>query len=63
MYKLIHSMAPRQLLLQQAPTLIVALIMAELFYKFHSFTLECIAFLTTWYVFDALSSFIARSLK
>jgi hypothetical protein len=29
-----------------------ALVMAELFYKFHSFTLECLAFLATWLVFD-----------
>jgi hypothetical protein len=27
-------------------------VVAELFYKFHSFTLECLAFLATWYVFD-----------
>ena len=28
--------------------------MAELFYKFHSFSLECAAFLATWFVLDAL---------
>jgi hypothetical protein len=26
-----------------------ALIVAETFYRFHSFTLECLAFLVTWY--------------
>ena len=26
---------------------------AELFYKFHSFTLECAGFLATWFVLDA----------
>jgi hypothetical protein len=30
-----------------------AWIIAEAFYKFHSFTLECIAFLATWFVLDA----------
>ena len=28
---------------------IFALIVAETFYRFHSFTLECLAFLATWY--------------
>jgi hypothetical protein len=30
-------------------SLTLAFIIAELFYKFHSFTLECGAFLFTWY--------------
>ena len=34
------------------PTGAVALVIAELFYKFHSFTLECVAFLATWLVLD-----------
>jgi hypothetical protein len=29
-----------------------ALVVAELFYKFHSFTAECLAFLVTWLAFD-----------
>ena len=32
----------------ELPACMTALIIAELFYKFHSFTLECIAFLFTW---------------
>jgi hypothetical protein len=28
----------------------ISLLIAELFFKFHSFTLECIAFLLLWYV-------------
>ena len=31
-------------------TLAVAFVIAEQFYKFHSFTLETIAFLATWFV-------------
>lgn len=30
------------------PPLAIALLIAERFYKFHSFTLECVAFLATW---------------
>jgi hypothetical protein len=31
---------------------IFALFIAETFYRFHSFTLECLAFLATWYGFS-----------
>ncbi len=31
-------------------TLSIAFVIAETFYKFHSFTLEAAAFLATWYV-------------
>jgi len=34
---------------------IPALVIAELFYKFHSFVLECMAFLATWLVLDLLT--------
>ena len=53
MYTLIRSIPLRQLLLEQVPALGLSFITAELFYKFHSFTLECLAFLGTWYVIDA----------
>ncbi len=31
-----------------------AFLIAEFFYKFHSFALECLAFLATWYVLSLL---------
>ena len=37
----------------QGPALAGSIVLAELFYKFHSFTLECLAFLATWFVLDA----------
>lgn len=61
MYTLIRSRPLRRLLLEQAPALGTSLIVAELFYKFHSFTLECIAFLATWYVFDAATQFLLNA--
>ena len=54
MYSLLSSLTVRELVLEQAPALAVSFVIAELFYKFHSFTLECIAFLITWYVVDWL---------
>ena len=58
MYTLVQSISLRKLLLEQAPTLGASFVIAELFYKFHSFTLECIAFLATWYVLDGTLQFL-----
>lgn len=63
MYTLIRSMPLRQLLLQQTPVLVISLLIAEMFYKFHSFLLESIAFLITWYVLDAGLVFLVRLLQ
>ncbi len=54
MYKLIHSLTVSELFKRQVPVFAVAFMIAELFYKFHSFFLETGAFLITWYVLDAL---------
>ena len=60
MYTLIRSIPTRRLLFEQAPALALSFGIAEPLYKFHSFTLECLAFLATWYVVDALIQPIAR---
>jgi hypothetical protein len=39
-----------------------ALVLADVFYKFHSFTLECVAFLATWLVFDLITEWIMRGI-
>lgn len=39
---------------------IPALVLADVFYKFHSFTLECVAFLATWFVFDLIAEWMMR---
>ena len=54
MFELLRSSTLRQLLARQAPALALSLVVAELFYKFGSFTLECLGFLATWFVLDAL---------
>jgi len=54
MYQLIHSLTLSDLFKRQIPVFIPAFVIAELFYKFHSFALECVAFLITWYAFDAI---------
>jgi hypothetical protein len=53
MYTLIRNSGTREISLTEAPSLVVAVVVAELFYKFHSFSLECLAFLATWFVLSA----------
>lgn len=52
MFELIHSYPLRTVLTEHLPTLGISFVFAEAFYKFHSFTLECLAFLGTWYLLD-----------
>jgi hypothetical protein len=39
---------------------LAALVIAEMFYKWHSFLLEAAGFLVTWFVLDAVAGVIAR---
>ena len=63
MYTLFHSIPLRGLIVQQLPVLLISMIIAELFYKFHSFTLETIAFLATWYVIDWAVTAVRRAVR
>lgn len=63
MHALLQSLTIRRFLLEQAPPIIASFIIAELFYKFHSFTWECLAFLATWYLLDAVTAWIRRLMK
>lgn len=61
MYTLISSLPTQKLLLEQVPVFLISFLIAEMFYKFHSFTLECLAFLVTWYVFDAIVNLVSNA--
>jgi hypothetical protein len=52
MYALVRSLETRAALAREMLALTAALVVAELAYKFHSFTLECLAFLATWALFS-----------
>ena len=54
MFRLIHTLTTGELFKRQLPVFVPSFLIAELFYKFHSFALECAAFLATWYVLDAV---------
>jgi hypothetical protein len=50
MFTLLRILPAKRILAEQLP----ALLIAELFYKFHSFSLECAAFLGTWFLLDGV---------
>lgn len=60
MFTLMTRLTVRELLLRQAPALLLSLLVAELFYKWHSFLLETGGFLLTWFVLDAAGAALAR---
>lgn len=63
MYSLTSQLSIRKLLLEQLPVLAVSLVLAEMFYKFHSFTLECLAFLATWFAADVCAVALRKAWK
>ena len=56
MYALVRNLGFRKDLLAEAGSLAISMLVAELFYKFHSFTLECVAFLATWYALRRIAA-------
>ena len=63
MYELMRRLTLRQLTLEQLPLLVIALVIAELLYKFHSFLLETGAFLLTWLALGALHAALKSLFK
>lgn len=60
MYQLIRLLSLRTLLGRQAPELLASFVLAEVFYKFHSFALECTAFLLTWLILDVAADGLTK---
>lgn len=61
MYEYVKSMVVRGHLWREAPSLASSLAIAEVFYKFHSFVLECAAFLGTCIALSWLSRKLERT--
>jgi len=58
MYSLVRDLGIQVALKQEAAPFLIAFVIAEFLYKFHSFTLECLAFLATWFVLSVLQSLV-----
>lgn len=54
MFELIRVLSGQELVRHQVPALGASWLIAELLYKFGSFSLELLAFLATWFVIDAV---------
>jgi hypothetical protein len=59
-YQLLNSIGTNAIFFRQLPLLIGSFGIANLFYRFGSFGLECLAFLATWFVLDVGVQAIAR---
>ena len=58
MFSLVKDLGVRVAVKQEAFPFVIAFAIAELFFKFKSFTLECLAFLAVWFLLSFLQSFI-----
>lgn len=58
MYSLIQTLGLQAAMKRELVPFVVAFVVAELFYKFHSFALECIAFLVTWAILSCLQNLV-----
>ena len=54
MFQFLRFIAASDLSLRQLPVFMLSLLIADRWYKFHSFLLETGAFLVTWFVIDAV---------
>lgn len=60
MYTLLHTESVRKELLRELPPLAVSVTLAEFCFRFHSFVLECAAFLVTWYAASYIVSHFSQ---
>ncbi len=63
MYTLMTNVSLRKGLISEGPCLLLSMLVAEAFYKFHSFSLEFLAMLATWFVVSYLASLSRRFWK
>ena len=63
MVKLLKPLRSQKTFIAELPAMAIAWLLAEFFYKFHSFSLECAAFLAPWLILNAGVSFVADSVR
>lgn len=60
---LVASLTIKQIVFEKIPIFGISIIIAEVFYKFHSFTLELLAFMATWFLLDMCVRLFLNQLK
>lgn len=63
MYSLIRSAGLKTFLIQEAPYLVAAFLIASLYYKWGSFGIEAFGFLATWFIFSAVGNFVVDKVR
>jgi len=63
MYHMARPLGLKNTLRRELPAAATAFLIAELFYKFHSFALETLAFLVTWWVLGWIQNRLSRMLR
>jgi len=63
MYSLVQSLGFQAALKREFAPLFISFMIAEFFYKFKSFALECVAFLVTWAVLSFIQDIVVRRLR
>ena len=58
MFSLIKLLGVQVAAKQEAVPFLIAFLIAEFFFKFKSFALECLAFLAVWYVLSFVQSLV-----
>jgi hypothetical protein len=57
-FQFFYYLSKQDLALRQLPAFSISFVIASLFYRFGSFALECLAFLATWFVVDAVAQLL-----
>jgi len=63
LFYLAASLTIKQIVLEKIPVFGISIIIAEFLYKFHSFTLELLDFIATWFLLDIGAGLIFNQLK
>jgi hypothetical protein len=59
MYQMARAFGAKAVFRRELPAGAIAFLVAEFFYKFHSFALEALAFLATWWILSWIEKLIA----
>jgi hypothetical protein len=63
MYTYFQTQGFKTFMLAEAPYFLVAFLIANAFYKFHSFGLELIGFMATWFVLSAVGNALVNVIR
>lgn len=63
MYSYFRSQGFKLFMVAEAPYFLIAFLIANTFYKFHSFGLELFAFMGTWFVLSAIGNELVKYVR